>query len=335
MTTAVGSPAAALRHPGPSHPRSCTTVRRGRPSWTTGNPCIADGRPRAQHGRWWLVSHEAVTWAMYNAPRLMTKDGQPDSTGRTVLFVMAENANPDGTEAFPGPDLIDDVTGFDESTIRRAQRRLEAAGLIVRTGKRPSGAIVWRLAMELQREVSHKATVAEKRRIRRAAGAERMRRHREEGAKRKAAAAADVTGADAVTTPLAEVDVTGPPPVTSDSADDDVTGAVPSRDGRCARDVTGAVPTDPVTEPPHGTGGRAAAPQTPAVSIPGSGSVGGSSPAQLDLETHVPHARGYPREAPADACGHGKPLDPFPDGTSRCSRCRIGLTGGLSIVRGA
>jgi hypothetical protein len=276
-----------------------------------------------------------MTWAMYNAPRLMTKAGQPDSTARTVLFVMAENANPDGTESFPGPDLIDDVTGFDESTIRRAQRRLEAAGLIVRAGKRPSGAIVWRLAMELQREVSHKAAVAEKRRIRRAAGAERMRRHREEEAKRKAAGAADVTGAAAVTTPVEEVDVTGSPPVTSASAAGDVTGAVPSRDGRCARDVTGAVPTDPVTEPPHGTGGAAARPQTPAASIPWLGSVGGSVNAQSDLETCVPHARGYPREAAADTCAHGKPIDPFPDGTSRCSRCRVGLNGGLRIVRGA
>jgi hypothetical protein len=280
-----------------------------------------------------------MTWAMYNAPRLMTKAGQPDSTARTVLFVMAENANPDGTESFPGPDLIDDVTGYDESTIRRAQRRLEAAGLIVRDGKRPSGAIVWRLAMELQREVSHKETVAEKRRSRRTAGAERMRRHREEGARRKAADAADVTGADAVTPSVDEVDVTGSARVTSDSADGDVTGAAPSRDGRCARDVTGAVPTDPVTDPPHGTGGRAAAPQTPAASTPGLGSVGGSSPAQLDLETCVPRAHGYLREAPeppaADTCEHGKPVDPFPDGTSRCSRCRVGLHGGLRIVRGA
>lgn len=332
MTTVVGA-RDALRHPGSSHPRTCTTVRpTGQPPWTTGNPCTAAGR-RAHRQRWWLVSNEAVYWAMYDAPRLMNKAGNPDVAGRDVLFVLAERAHADGTSSFPSPELISDVTGLDDTTVRRATRRLENSGLIERDGRRPSGAVKWRLNMSLRRADSHKDARAEKERARRAATAERTRQYRVREAAKKAAEAG-VTDGVPVTSSAERVAVTVTEPVTGCSPEADVTGTVPSCDGHSVRDVTGTVPPEPRTGTTTGSGGRAAAPQTPAASTPGSGSVGGFSTAQLDLETHAPHAHRYPREAPP-LCAHGKPIEPFTDGTSSCSRCRIGLAGGLSIVRGA
>lgn len=338
MTTVVGA-ADALRHPGASHPRTCTTVRTtGQPPWRSGNPCTAAGRRAHQH-RWWLVSNEAVHWAMYDAPRLMTKGGKPDVSGRNVLFVLAEKAHADGTSTFPSPELISDVTGMDDTTVRRAMRRLENSGLIERDGLRPSGAVVWRLNMSLRRADSHKDARAERERVRRAATAERTRRYRAKKAEKEAAERAARDGTAPVTSGADDVVVTGTEAVTSDPPGADVTGTVPSCDGHSVRDVTGAVPPEPKTGTTSGTGGRAAAPQTPAASTPGSGSVGGSSPTQLDLESCVPYAHRYLRVTPQpptdETCEHGKPIEPFPDGTSRCSRCRVGIHGGLRIVRGA
>lgn len=279
------------------------------------------------------MSNEAVHWAMYDAPRLMTKGGKPDVSGRDVLFVLAEKAHADGTSTFPSPELINDVTGMDETTVRRAIRRLENSGLIERDGTRPSGAVVWRLNMTLRRSDSHKSARADKERERRAATAERTRRYRIRKAEEAAssAAAAGVTGAAPVTPAIDTAVVTGDRPVTESVPAVDVTGTVPSCDGHSVRDVTGAVPPEPRTGTTSGIGGRAAAPQTPAASTPRLGSVGGSATAQSDLETCVPPAREAAPPA-VDACAHGKPIEPFPDGTSRCSRCRIGLTGGLKIV---
>lgn len=260
---------------------------------------------RPRHHRWWLVSYEAMTWAMYEAPRLLNKAGNPHCAARSVLFVMAEKAKPDGTDAFPGAELVSDVTGLDETTIRRAVRYLEEAKFIERDRTTRNGAIVWRLNMSLTRTVSHKQERAEKERARRAAVAERTRRYRVRDAAKKAAEKAtedaDVTGTDAVTSEAVQDDVTGPVPVTTDQAEDDVTGTVSSCDGHCDHHVTGAVPPDPVREPPGTLGGAFARPQTPRESIPGSGSVGGFSTALLDLETCDPcaheHAPAHTHEA--------------------------------------
>lgn len=297
MTTVVGA-TGALRHPGPSRPRSCTNAPRGRP-WSSGIPCRAAGREWPHlHLHWrWRLSTEAVHWAMYDAPRLMNDAGKPDVTARDVLFVLAEKAHADGTNAFPSSELIADVTGLDDATIRRAIRRLEDAKLIERDGKRPRGAIVWRLNMSLIRAVSHREQRTLDEAARRAATAERVRRTRANQAAEKAekeaakrAGAARVTVTDPVTSSADGVVVTRTDPVTSSRDGGGVTGSASACNRISVPEVTGAVPPEPRTGTTNGSGGAAARPQTPAASNLWLASVGGSPHPGLDLGSHVPCA---------------------------------------------
>ncbi|MFD3835352.1 hypothetical protein ACFWWC_03720 [Streptomyces sp. NPDC058642] len=96
------------------------------------------------------MSTEAVSWAMDDAPMLRTDKGRPDSTARHVLQVLAEHARPDGSNAHPSILRIQYRTGYDERTVQRAERRLEAGGLIRRTGTR-QGRSVWKLQLHLRR----------------------------------------------------------------------------------------------------------------------------------------------------------------------------------------
>ncbi|MBK3631605.1 hypothetical protein JHN52_01240 [Streptomyces sp. MBT97] len=96
------------------------------------------------------MSTEAVSWAMDDAPMLRTEKDRPDSTARHVLQVLAEHARPDGSNAHPSIVRIQYRTGYDERTVQRAERRLEAGGLIRKTGTR-NGRPVWKLQMHLRR----------------------------------------------------------------------------------------------------------------------------------------------------------------------------------------
>ncbi|MFI8300035.1 helix-turn-helix domain-containing protein [Streptomyces nigra] len=124
------------------------------------------------------MSTEAVTWAMDDAPMLRTEKDRPDSTARHVLQVLAEHARSDGSNAHPSVVRIQYRTGYDERTVQRALRRLEAGGLIKQQGT-VQGRKKWRLQMHLKRsefdwaELEAEAEEAKKQ------AAERQRRARQ------------------------------------------------------------------------------------------------------------------------------------------------------------
>lgn len=99
------------------------------------------------------MSHQAVTWAMDNAPMLrMPKTGLPDTTARAVLVARAERADEDGLDTHAGIEDVIWRTGFDGRTIQRAQERLERAGLLVQRGETHWGTTRWDLDMTLLRD---------------------------------------------------------------------------------------------------------------------------------------------------------------------------------------
>src|SRR5690349_4023008 len=87
---------------------------------------------------------------MDDAPMLRTDKGRPDSTARHVLQVLAEHARSDGSNSHPSVLRIQYRTGYDERTVQRALRRLEAGGLIKQQGT-VQGRKRWRLQLHLQR----------------------------------------------------------------------------------------------------------------------------------------------------------------------------------------
>ncbi|SFO60394.1 Helix-turn-helix domain-containing protein [Amycolatopsis rubida] len=98
-----------------------------------------------------MVSHEAVSWALHDAPMPMTEKGKTDSTARLVLVELAEHAAVDGRNSFPSVLHIRYATGLDERTIQRALRRLEEGGLIQRDGVARNGCTRWKLHMSVTR----------------------------------------------------------------------------------------------------------------------------------------------------------------------------------------
>lgn len=264
MTAALGA-LDTNRHPGPSRPGPCTTVRRGQPPWRSGNPCTAAGRLRAQHGRWWLLSYEVVNWAMYKAPSVRTAAGKRDSTARQVLVVLAEKAHDDGTESYPSVETIALATDLEVRTVQRALRRLEEAKLIERTTKRWSGTQTWRLNLSLTRPPSDEDELRAKVETRRAASTERVRKHRAQGSAGEVSGA-PVTHSDCVAGAESDGGVTQSECVTGEASSAPVTHFDGVRNALRVRSVTHSTPP----EPPLGTildpspGGRRAAPQTPA-----------------------------------------------------------------------
>ncbi|WP_030917433.1 helix-turn-helix domain-containing protein [Streptomyces sp. NRRL B-24720] len=155
------------------------------------------------------MSTEAVDWAMDRAPMPRTEKGKPDTTGRHVLQVLAEHANPDGSNAHPSVMRIQFRTGYDRTTVQRALRRLEAAKLIGKDGLR-EGRIRWQLAMHMVRPESDWTDLEREEDDFRAAAAERKRRSRSKG----------VTHAESVTvTDSKGVTVTDAESVTADVTD--------------------------------------------------------------------------------------------------------------------
>lgn len=124
------------------------------------------------------MSTQAVTWAMDEAPMLLTKAGKPDTTARGVLIARAERADKHGRNSRAAIEDVMWRTGFDRSTVQRAERRLETAGLLIDAGLTHDGLTRWNLAMNLRRDPAERekmmAAIAEKKAVH--AAGERKRR---------------------------------------------------------------------------------------------------------------------------------------------------------------
>lgn len=192
------------------------------------------------------MSVEAVSWALYEAPMLLTPAGKPDTTARFVLVVFAEHADKNGRNTFPGPARVKFATGLDMRTVERVVRRLEDGKLLERDGFTMAGAVRWRVNMDLHRPLSdweeiEAAAVAE-----RAAVADRVRKHRSRTTPEDV-----VTDAGSVTTPVDSQSVTDLASVTRFH----VTDSECVRNGFEVRYVTDAAPGEPPVEPPGTTTG--------------------------------------------------------------------------------
>jgi DNA-binding transcriptional ArsR family regulator len=143
---------------------------------------------------------------MDDAPMPRTEKGKADTTARHVLQALAEYASPAGTGAYPSVLRIQYRTGYDRTTVQRALRRLEKAGLIAKDGTK-EGRTRYKLAMELRRPATDWTDLEREEDEFRAAAAERKRRSRAKG----------VTHAESVTVTDAEgVTVTHGESVTAD-----------------------------------------------------------------------------------------------------------------------
>jgi hypothetical protein len=185
------------------------------------------------------MSYEAVRWALYDAPTLLTAAGKPDTAARFVLVARAERADKHGRNTYAGTGDIIKATGFDERTIERAERRLEKAGLLVRAGFSQFNTVRWNLDMSQKQSDGNQAFVEARLERRRQADAERKRRQRE---REKAAASIDGHVRN-------ENSVTDSASVTSRTLNPDVTDSVTGCHGRSAPQTT----LRTTHEPPAGT----------------------------------------------------------------------------------
>ncbi|MFJ7269369.1 helix-turn-helix domain-containing protein [Streptomyces sp. NPDC099050] len=160
------------------------------------------------------MSTEAMNWAMDDAPMPRTEKGKPDTTARHVLQVLAEHARSDGSNSHPSVLRVQYRSGYDRTTVQRAFRRLEKAGLIRKDGS-VDGRTRWQLAMELVRPATDWKELEREEDEFRAAAAERKRRSRSK----------DVTDAESVTV----TDGKGVTVTHSKSVTGDVTDSAPSR----------------------------------------------------------------------------------------------------------
>ncbi|GAA0289247.1 hypothetical protein PV735_05495 [Streptomyces turgidiscabies] len=242
------------------------------------------------------MSTEAVSWAMDDAPMLRTEKDRPDSTARHVLQVLAEHARPDGSNSHPSNVRIQYRTGYDERTVQRALRRLEAGRLIKRQGT-VNGRPKWKLQMHLKRpefdwaELEAEAEDAKKQ------AAERQRRARQKRVTQSESVT--VTDGESVTVTHSD-DVTEGDVTHSDS----VSHALPVRDvthsaSEChalSAPLTTNEPSENHQEPfagPVGSSGAAAA--------PGPGDTGDApDDAVIDVEPED-EAEGESPEAPVTA----------------------------------
>lgn len=124
------------------------------------------------------MSVEAVKWALYEAPMLLTPAGKPDTTARFVLVVFAEHADKDGRNAYPGPARVKFVTGLDVRTVERVVRRLEDGKLLERDGLTGAGSVKWKLRIDLVRPASDWEEIEAAQQAEREAVATRVKKHR-------------------------------------------------------------------------------------------------------------------------------------------------------------
>lgn len=239
------------------------------------------------------MSYEAVRWAMYDAPMLLTDAGRPDTAARLVLIVRAERADKAGRNTYAGTADIVRSTGYDERTVERAERRLERAGLLVRAGTSHLGTVLWHLDMSQKRAEGNKAFAEARAEHRRKVDAERQRRLRE---RRKAESGPSETASPIEGDVSTKIRVTDAPSVTSRTQNPDVTDAdsVMSRTQRPPNHQE-----KPPVEPPGGTTPGGTLPpdplRHPSPSARGTDSYGSLAvvltPAQDQQGDPLPHAR--------------------------------------------
>jgi hypothetical protein len=233
------------------------------------------------------VSYEAVRWALYDAPMLLTSAGKPDATARLVLIARAERADKHGRNTYAGPADLMKSTGLDERTIQRADRRLEESGQMIRDGISHVGTVRWRLAMTLKQSDTEKATADPRIERRREADKERMRRHRD---RQKAVAEART-----------EIAVTDSASVTSRTLNPNVTDSASVRHGFNAPQTT----NEPPREPPVGTTPGGTLPPDPL--RPPSPSAQGTEPQPSITESLTPA-----QDQQGDPLPHANARDPSP-----------------------
>lgn len=229
------------------------------------------------------MSHEAVTWAMDDAPMLLTEKGKPDTTARNVLQVLAEHADKRGRNARPSVVKLRYRSGYERRTVQRALRRLEEAGLITATGRHHE-TTVYALALHLSRPAADWAELLKEEAADKEAAKERQRK-----ARAKRAAAAAVTHSDTVT-------VTDLGDVTQDGVthSEDARHAVQERDvtqSECGRHALNAAVTvnepspQPSFQPPAPSGdGRQASTGSGGASASGSAAAATAQAAADDQE---------------------------------------------------
>jgi hypothetical protein len=236
------------------------------------------------------MSYEAVQWALYEAPMLRTPSGEPDTTARLVLVARAERADKKGRDTYAGPADVAAATGYDERTVKRADRRLEKAGLMIRDGYSRHGTTKWHL--DMSQTQSESSPVDERTERQRKANAERQRRFQD---RRRAAAEAGQS---------IEVDVATKIGITLSNA---VSNGLQGRELTPFNVVTNGLHAPQTThEPPRGTttettpgGAPPPDPRRPhSPSAPGTDEQNSLTcpltPAQDQQGDSLPHARGAP-----------------------------------------
>jgi hypothetical protein len=220
------------------------------------------------------MSHQAIKWALYQAPMLLTPAGLPDVTARFVLVARAERADERGRNSYAGPADLTRATGYDERTVERADRRLEKAGLLVRAGFSHLGTVRWHLDMSQRRADGDPDLVDARVERRRKADAARQQRQRD---RRRAGS---VTDAESVTSGTQnpghiEGDVSTSEGVTDAESVShgfqmrDVTDAESKRHGRSAPQTTHYLNHPSMNHPGTAPGGtRPQTPRPPSPSAP-------------------------------------------------------------------
>jgi DNA-binding transcriptional ArsR family regulator len=219
------------------------------------------------------VSHQAVTWAMDDAPMLLTDKGKPDTTARHVLQVLAERADVDGRNSYPSVLDVQYRAGYDERTVRRALRRLEQGGLITAEGSR-YGCTNWALALGLKRPVSDLVDLKTERDEAKARDTARKQASRKKGA-------TPLSGTETPGHPGSVRDAESRMSGTQNPAVRD--GTPPKPSGTVREPFGGTLPPDPLrTESPPTSAPRAVLEQEPEQSK--------TTSTAVDLESPVPNA---------------------------------------------
>ncbi len=139
------------------------------------------------------MSGIAFGWALQRAPMLLTeKSGKPDSTNRFVLVALANHADETGAGSRPSVEMLSAYTGLNIRTVQRHLDRLEAAGLITRTGTTARGVVIWQLSLHLDASEENERRAAAANEERKSRDSEYRRGVRSEG--RKPSAGNPVSG---------------------------------------------------------------------------------------------------------------------------------------------
>jgi hypothetical protein len=243
------------------------------------------------------MSYEAVRWAMYDAPMLLTAAGKPDTAARAVLIARAERADKAGRSTYAGTADLSRVTGYDERTIERAERRLEGAGLLIRAGRSHLGTVMWHLDMSQKQAEGNQGLAEARVERRRKADAIRQQRARERRKALSSGSAEPVDNGPSIEPDVStKICVTDAESVTSRTQNPDVTdlNGVTSRTQRPPNH-----PVKPPVEPPGLTtpggapppGPRRRPPPPASANEPQQSLTDPLTPAQDQQGESLPHAR--------------------------------------------